>query len=157
MPRWVFCKKCYRPLCEAALHATTGCRCSEGFNTSVASDPYNVTCIPLLNQRPSQPSETGAPGTAAPGSITIVNNYITVIVFIFQFQAPYQLSEVTDQVKNKMTEAVAEILGVNTSDVILSFVAVGTRRRGLLQQSGGVLVSVSLKNLQGSGNIFASR
>ena len=80
-----------------------------------------------------------------------------MIVFIFLFQAPYQLSEVTDQVKNKMTEAVAEILGVNTSDVILSFVAVGTRRRGLLQQSGGVLVSVSLKNLQGSGNIFASR
>ena len=64
--------------CEigSTVDTTTGCRCSEGFNTSVASDPYNVTCIPLLNQRPSQPSETGAPGTAAPGSITIVNNYI---------------------------------------------------------------------------------
>ena len=80
---------------------------------------------------------------------------MTVIVFIFQFQAPYQLSEVTDEVKSKMRQAVADILNVNASDVIITVSSIGSRRRAL--QSAGVTVGVSLKNFDGSSGIFASR
>ena len=98
---------------------------------------------------------SGNPATTAPPSI-VINNYITVIVIIFQFKAPYQLSEITPELESRMSQAVAAVLGVNATSVSLTFVEVDMRRRRLLQQKG-VLVSVSLKNLQGSASPFVSR
>ena len=65
----------------------------------------------------------------------------------------------TEEVRGNKTLAAADILGVNASDVVLSFsatAAVGGGGRRL--QSGGVLVTVSLKNfLKGSRDVFAAR
>ena len=129
------------PYMQPTTDSTTGCSCPEGFkaNNSAPTNPYAVKCSPVSD----------------PGPVTIINNYVTVVVLIFQFQAPYQLSEMTDDVVNKMTRAVAEVLNVNASNVVLSFVAM--RRRALLQQSGGVLVSVSLKDYEAPSGGFGSR
>ncbi len=150
------CKSCSDPaaVLQNPCHAgdtkdsTTGCSCPVGFKAlnATPTDPYAVKCSPV--------SDSG-PVSGDSGPVTIINNYVTVVVLIFQFQAPYQLSEMTDDVVNKMTRAVAEVLNVNSSNVVLSFVAM--RRRVLLQQSGGVLVSVSLKDYEGPSGGFGSR
>ena len=139
------CKSCYdsnallQNPCPSGSYqdTTTGCKCPLGSNTinTTGNDLYTIKCV------------------QASGPVTINNNYLTVIVLIFQFEAPYQLSEITDNVRSKMQQAVADVLNVNASNVVLSFVAVGGRRN--LQQSGGVLVSVSLKDYQGTS--FGSR
>ena len=145
----------------SAVDTTTGCICPfqnkkiSIFNVTL--DPYAINCTAEPISGPisgPSPSPSG-PSPSPSGSITIINNYVTVIVFIFQFQAPYQLSEVTDEVKSKMRQAVADILNVNASDVIITVSSIGSRRRAL--QSAGVTVGVSLKNFDGSSGIFASR
>jgi hypothetical protein len=78
------------------------------------------------------------------------------IVAVCQFKAPYQLSEITDVIRGKMVVAIANMLEVNASIVILGFSSDVVRRRDLLQQAG-VLVSVGLTNFYGSVSIFATR
>jgi hypothetical protein len=77
------------------------------------------------------------------------------IVPIFQFKAQYPLSDITSEIRDKMTMAVAKLLQVNTGSVILSFTSV-IRRVRVLQQQEFVLVSVGLVNFQGSRAAFAS-
>jgi hypothetical protein len=78
------------------------------------------------------------------------------IVSVFEFMAPYQLSEITDIIRGKMVLAIANMLEVNASVVVLRFSSVVVRRRDLLQQAG-VLVSVGLTNFRDSVSIFAMR
>ncbi len=92
------------------------------------------------------------PSTPAP-PVTI-NNYITVIVLVIQFKAPYQMSELTPDLRTKIATAVANVIGVNASTVSLTFVEVDLRRQA---QQKGVLVSVGLKDFQGPTAPFASR
>ena len=75
-------------------------------------------------------------------SSTAPSNSTVGVTILFQFQAPYSLTELTDDLREKMVLAVAKALGVNPSEVVLSFDAVGRRR--VLQQSG-VLVSVGVR------------
>ena len=122
-------------------------------NTRPATDA-DADCGYALRDFPDRGTITsGPPPTTAPPSIA--NNYIAVIVIIFPFKAPYQLSEITPELESRMSQAVAAVLGVNSTSVSLTFVEVDMRRRSLLQQKG-VLVSVSLKNLQGSASPFLS-
>jgi hypothetical protein len=85
-----------------------------------------------------------------------MSNSAISIAPIFEFKAPYQLSEITDQIRNKMILAVAKILRVNESSIVLTFSSVILRRRALLQPNG-VLVSVGLSNFYGSASMFSSR
>jgi hypothetical protein len=78
------------------------------------------------------------------------------IVAVCQFKAPYQLSEITDILRGKMVAAIASLLEVSSSIVVLGFSSVVVRRRDLLQQAG-VLVSVGLNNFHDSVLIFATR
>jgi hypothetical protein len=55
-----------------------------------------------------------------------------------------------------MVQAIAKMLGVNKSSVVLTFSSVDLRRRALLQKTG-VLVRVGLTDLQISASIFASK
>jgi hypothetical protein len=75
------------------------------------------------------------------------------MVPIFDFKAPYQLSDISDQVRIKMVQAIAKMLGVDKSSVVLSFSSVDLRRRALLQKTG-VLVHVGLTDLQFSASIL---
>jgi hypothetical protein len=77
----------------------------------------------------------------------------TNIVPIFQFKTQYQLSDMTSDISNRMTTAVANLLQVNTKTVVLSFNTVNLRT---LLQKESVLVSVGLVNFQGSTTGFAS-
>jgi hypothetical protein len=78
------------------------------------------------------------------------------IVQIFEFIANYQLSDINSDVHNRMTAAVASLLQVNSSQVVLSFSALTLRaQRVMLSQQESVLVRVGLINFQGS-TAFAS-
>jgi hypothetical protein len=55
-----------------------------------------------------------------------------------------------------MVQAIAKMLGVIKSSVVLTFSSVELRRRALLQKSG-VLVRVGLSDLQSSATIFVSK
>jgi hypothetical protein len=68
-------------------------------------------------------------------------------VQIFQFKAQYRLSDISDDIRIRMTRAVANLLQVSILNVILSFASMTAR---ILQQQESVLVSVGLVNLQGS-------
>jgi hypothetical protein len=87
---------------------------------------------------------------------TTASNSASSIVPIFDFKAPYLLSEITDQIRIKMVQAIAKMLGVNNSSVVLTFSSAFLRRRVLLQKTG-VLVSVGLTDLQSSASILASK
>jgi hypothetical protein len=76
-------------------------------------------------------------------------------VQILQFKASYLLSEITTDVRNKMAQAIASVISVNASKVVLSIVDVSLRRRKLLQQQG-VLVGVYLQDFKGSPLEFAA-
>jgi hypothetical protein len=77
------------------------------------------------------------------------------MVAVFQFKAPYLLSEITENIRAKMVLAIANILDVNASMVVLEFSSI-VRRRAILEQAG-VLVSVGLINFHESVSIFAAR
>ena len=81
-------------------------------------------------------------------STTSANN----IVSIFQFKAPYSISEITDVLQNKMAMAIANLLNVGTNNVILKFTSTILR----VIQREAVIVSVSLVNFQGSTSALAS-
>jgi hypothetical protein len=87
---------------------------------------------------------------------TTSSNLANKMVDVCQFKAPYQLSGITDIIRGKMVLAVANMLEVNASIVVLVFSSVVARRRDLLQQAG-VLVSVGLINFHDSVSIFATR
>jgi hypothetical protein len=91
--------------------------------------------------RPPAPNKTAA----APAPVIIINNYYTIIVIVMQLKAPYAMSEVTEEVRYKFAMAIADALGVNTSNVVLSFRSVDVRRGRSLLQSGGVFVDVSIR------------
>ncbi len=75
----------------------------------------------------------------------------TKIVQIFQFKAQYQLSDITSDIRDRMTTAVSNLLKVNAKNVSLSFVSVPLR---IMQEF--VIVSVGLVNFQGSLAGFSS-
>ncbi len=74
---------------------------------------------------------------------------------ILQYKVSYLLSEITIDIRNNMAKAVASLINVNASKLVLSIVDASLRRRGLLQQQG-VLVSVFLQDFKGSTLEFAS-
>ncbi len=75
---------------------------------------------------------------------------------ILQFKAPYLYSEITTEIRNQMAMAISTIINVNASRLFLSFVDASLRRRRLLQQQQGVLVSVFLKDGKDSVSEFTS-
>jgi hypothetical protein len=99
--------------------------------------------------------------SSASGSVSCIqgitaSNSASNIVPIFDFKAPYQLSDITVQIRIKMVQAIAKMLGVNKSSVVLTFSSAVLRRR-VLQQKTGILGSVGLTDLQSSASIFASK
>jgi hypothetical protein len=64
------------------------------------------------------------------------------------------LSEVTGNIKSRMSIAVANVLGVNAINVVLTFVSVLLDRRS---QPTGVLVSVGITDFELSAESFASK
>jgi hypothetical protein len=107
------------------------------------SGSCSSTSQPVLPQITSQPSTTSSTSASS-------------IVAVCQFKASYQLSEITDIIRGKMVVAIANMLEVNASIVVLEFSSDVVRRRDLLQQAG-VLVSVGLTNFYGSVSVFATR
>jgi len=94
------------------------------------------------------------PERPTPAPPVTINNYITVIVLIIQFKAPYQMSEITSDLQTKIATALANVIGVNVSTVSLTFVEVDLRRQ---VQQKGVLVNVGLKDFQGPTIPYVSR
>jgi hypothetical protein len=117
--------------------------CPDGTYSSASG---SVSCI--QGTTASNSGNSRVPTTASNSGISTVP--------IFDFKAPYQLSEITDQIRIKMVLAIAKMLGVNTSSVVVTFSSALLRRRALLQKTG-VLVSVGLTDLQSSASIFASK
>jgi hypothetical protein len=77
----------------------------------------------------------------------------TSVLHIFQFKAPYRLSEVTEDIQRRMSIAVANVLGVNAINVVLTFSASLDRR----SQSTGVLVSAGITDVEQSPASYASK
>jgi hypothetical protein len=104
------------------------------------------------NEKPCGMLEPGVlewvkpPEKTTEASSVIINNYYTIIVIVMQIKAPYAMSEVTEEVRYKFAMAIASALGINTSNVVLSFRSVDLRRRALLE-SNGVIVDVSIRGL----------
>jgi hypothetical protein len=72
-------------------------------------------------------------------------------VLICQFEANYQISEITEDIRSKLLLAVSNTLGVDASLLVLAFAEVDLSLRSEHRvQVRGVLVSVSLKVAQGS-------
>jgi hypothetical protein len=70
---------------------------------------------------------------------------------ICQFEANYQISEITEDIRSKLLLAVSNTLGVDASLLVLAFAEVDLSLRSEHRvQVRGVLVSVSLKVAQGS-------
>jgi hypothetical protein len=76
------------------------------------------------------------------------------IMPVFQFKAPYQLAEITADLRALMAVAVAGLLGVDAGSVVLTFAAAVARRA---TQAGGVLVSVGLRSFHGSVEALQQR
>jgi hypothetical protein len=118
--------------------------CNAPSKLELSDSPEN-NCAYALKDWPERPT---------PAPPVTINNYITVIVLIIQFKAPYQISELTPEIQTKIATAVANVIGVNASTVSLTFVEVDLRRQ---VQQKGVLVNVGLKDFQGPTAPFASR
>jgi hypothetical protein len=121
--------------CDAGSYSTGGtsqCRmCSQGSYTTA---PGADSCM-LLIQSTSPPIPN--PGSTSPD-----------VVEIFQFVAPYEMAEINDSIMLKMKNAVANLLDIASSEVVLKFAPVSNSRRSLGQQTG-VLVTVCLSNTKG--------
>ena len=76
-------------------------------------------------------------------------------VTIVQFKVAYLLSEITDDVRRKMVMAIANIINVNVTRIVLSFTELDMRRRHLLQ-SKLLLVNVGLLDFQGSASVYTT-
>jgi hypothetical protein len=82
----------------------------------------------------------------------------SMVLQIFQFKAPYQLSEVTVEMQSRISTAVANMLGVNSIDVVLTFVPATLDRRSRLNgQPTGVLVSASVTDVELSAACYISK
>jgi hypothetical protein len=78
-----------------------------------------------------------------------------IVLKIFQFEAPYQLTEVTENIKNRMSLAVSNVLGVPAYNVVLTFVTyMGYTSR---RQQTVLRVSVGIIDFQGSAASYASK
>jgi BRCT domain type II-containing protein len=102
----------------------------------------------------SQPETPGPAGAATSSAATSSAAAPAAIVPIFQFEVPYQLSEITADLRARMTVAVAGLLGVDAGAVVLTFAAAVARRA---TQAGGVLVSVGLRGFNGSVKALEQR
>ena len=118
-------------------HPASMCFCSSDYCNSPLgisskaglSTSADAECAYALQDYPPSTLTSASPATtASPAQAVIINNYITVVVIIFQFKAPYQLSEITPDVETKMAKAVADVLGVNATSISLTFVEVDMRR-----------------------------
>ena len=160
-----------------SLDISVGILLSSGQNiqTTVASLPLSAVTVPdgqptltssvLVDSVPvestgsgSPPSSTAAPlsplsGTREQTRATTSSVAPEFVVPIFQFEAPYQLSEITADLRAWMALAVANLLGVDASTVVLSFAA-AVLLRVILRQASGVLVSVGLRGFRGSQEMF---
>ncbi len=98
---------------------------------------------------------TAATSAAASSGLggQLLTNSNSSLVPIFAFKAQYQLSEITSDIRERMTKAVASLLQVNTLGIVLSFASATLRN---VQQQEFVLVRVGLVNFQGSTAAFAS-
>ena len=79
----------------------------------------------------------------------------SIVLQIFQFKAPYLLSELTVDIQSRMSTAVANVLGVNAIDVVLTFVPVALDRRS--GQPTGVLVNAGVTEVELSAASYASK
>ena len=116
------------------------------------------TCLPCLEGKYATEQGTMLPAACTPiiTSSTGTNLAIHIVVTIFQFKALYPMSDITEEIQNKMTIAIAKLLEFNASSVLLNFAPVNLRRevhsRTLPE---GTLVTVGLVNFQGSAAQFA--
>ncbi len=92
------------------------------------------------------------PGTYATNEGATSSAACSIVLQIFQFKAPYLLSEVTGDIQSRMSMAVANILGVNARNVVLTLVSSNRR-----DQQPGVLVSAGITDFQGSAASYASK
>ena len=138
--------------CEVGSYSsTTGqstcIQCLQGSYTTTSGSSLQSACTQLLTSK-------AFPISGQPLTSTAAN-----IVQIFQFKAQYQLSEISQDIQDRMTIAVANLLLVNKSSVILSFASVSLQRqfklRVLLKQEG-VLDGVGLSNFYESTSAFNS-
>ncbi len=74
-----------------------------------------------------------------------------IVMQLFQFRPPYLLSEVTDNIKLRMSTAVANLLAVLVSNVVLTISSVERR------QQTSLLVIVGITNVQGSAASYLLR
>jgi hypothetical protein len=89
-------------------------------------------------------------------------NYITAVdktlfIEILQFKVAYQLSDITIEIQTKMTSAVANIVKLSVSQIILNFVEINTQLRRRILQQTNTLVIVSIKTFQGSVAFLSSQ
>ena len=88
-------------------------------------------------------------------TVNVSSTSSAVVVSILEFKALYLLSEITNEVQDKMTLAVAHTCNIDAGNIVLSFTDIILRRRKLLQQHG-VLVNVGVQNFQGSVSALVS-
>jgi hypothetical protein len=79
----------------------------------------------------------------------------SIVLQIFQFKAPYLVSEVTVDIQGRMSRAVANVLGVDAIDVVLTFVPSTLDRRS--GQTTGVLVNAGVTDLELSAASLSSK
>jgi hypothetical protein len=72
---------------------------------------------------------------------------------ILQFEVPYLLEEVTDDMKIRLSLVLSNLLGVPASNVVLTFSSYIASRR----EQAKVLVSVGIIDFQGSAASYASK
>jgi hypothetical protein len=83
--------------------------------------------------------------------------YQSLVVQILQFKVEYELTDITAEIRNKMATAIANVIRMSSSMVVLSFAETEMNRRRKLLQHKAVLVTVSLKDFQGSTAQFAEQ
>jgi hypothetical protein len=76
-----------------------------------------------------------------------------LVLKIFQFEVPYLLEEVTDDMKKRISLAVSNVLGVSASNIVLTFSSFIPSRR----QQTKMLVSVGIIDFQGSAASYVSK
>jgi hypothetical protein len=122
--------------------------------SGVALSSACTFCIPgTYSERGQSSCITCNTGTYSTKAGTTSSAGCGIVTKIFQFEAPYLLEEITDSIKNRISLAVSNVLGVPASNVVLSFSTYIESRR--LQAK--VLVSVGIVHFQGSAASYASK
>jgi hypothetical protein len=121
-----------------------------GFTSSAACS----VCIPgtysVCGQSSCTTCDTGTYSTKTGATSSAECGFV---LKIFEFQAPYLLDEVTENIKSRISLAVSNVLGIPARNVVL---AVSTYLAFRRQQSK-VLVSVGILDYQGSVANYASK